>query len=92
MKILLICFLSFTMTVLLMSCATKAISTHETNNPEFKVEVMGDFDGCRIYRFADEKYFVRCQGLPTEAVIGSHLQSCGDSCFITVDDSVQTVR
>ncbi len=75
-----------------MGCDKKALSIHDTNNPDIKIEVMGDFDGCRIYRFAEEKYFVRCAGLPTEAVVGSHTVYCGKSCIATVDDTVYTVK
>ncbi len=48
---------------LLVSCSKKPLSSNPTENPKFDVDVLFDYDGCRVYRFYDKGYpvyFVRC--------------------------------
>ena len=49
----------------LSSCFKEAKETVSTNNNEFKVELLFEVDGCRIYRFYDggySRYFSNCKG------------------------------
>lgn len=50
--------------MLLVSCFGDPVSTSPTNNPEFKVELLFEHDGCKVYRFSDNgtRYFTTCQG------------------------------
>ncbi len=78
--------------VVLCACESiKPISTNKTNNETLTVEILGDFDGCRIYRFQDlsrDRYFVRCVGA-SSAVTGM-TESCGKNC--TNDVEIQTIE
>lgn len=52
-------------TLLLVSCAKEPISVNNTNNKEIQVSMLFEFDGCRVYRFADAGraiYFTNCKG------------------------------
>lgn len=62
-------------TLLLFSaCSKTPVSTKQSNNPEIKVSILFDFDGCRVYRFVDdgEKYFARCGGNATTSWDETH--------------------
>lgn len=50
--------------MLLVSCYGEPISTSSTSNSEFKVELLFEHDGCKVYRFNDggTRYFTTCQG------------------------------
>lgn len=46
------------------ACRAGAERTESASNANFKVDVLFDYDGCRVYRFFDgassARYFVRC--------------------------------
>lgn len=69
----------------LCACQPKALSTLPTNNQELKVEIVGSFDGCTVYRFIKDHYFVRCSGTQTVAY---QTRSCGKACV--TQERVQT--
>jgi len=55
------------LTMALTGCEDNALRKEKSDNPKLDVSVLGDVDGCRIYRFEGDNYFVRCQGSPTIA-------------------------
>lgn len=46
------------------SCAKTAQEEVTTNNRNFKVELLFEVDGCKVYRFIDNgyRYFSNCSG------------------------------
>ncbi len=50
--------------VLMVGCGAKPIASDQTQNPDLKVDYLGESDGCKIYRFLDVNYhyYVRCNG------------------------------
>ena len=75
--------------LILGGCNARPVSVAKTDNPGLSVEILGDADGCRIYRFTDgggtPRYFVRCQGGTT----ASWSETCGEHC--TTEIEVQQV-
>jgi hypothetical protein len=51
----------------LVGCTTAPVSVHKTTNPNVQVELLFEYDGCRVYRFEDDgvHYFSRCFGAST---------------------------
>ncbi len=50
--------------LVLVSCAKDPVQVGQSNNGSINVEVLFDFDGCRMYRFSDAGryvYFSKCQ-------------------------------
>lgn len=61
-------------------CAKEPVSKEETSNPEVGVDILFDYDGCRMYRFHDAgeyRYFARCGQQVTVAWSDSKTQSNG---------------
>ena len=57
--------LILTISVLLTSCIKEAKQTIQTDNNQFKVELLFEVDGCKVYRFRDKnhsRYFTTCNG------------------------------
>lgn len=51
--------------VLLCSCAEQGVDEKPTNNPNFRIALLFEYDGCKVYRFMDAGhwvYFTKCQG------------------------------
>ncbi|PWU21888.1 MAG: hypothetical protein C5B49_01935 [Bdellovibrio sp.] len=49
--------------LVLCSCGQRALETANTNNPSYSVSYLFEYDGCRVYRFTDDKvahYFQSC--------------------------------
>jgi hypothetical protein len=81
----------FATILLLTACAARSprvISiTRPTNNPDYRVEFLFEHDGCRVYRFLDNGYYVyftTCTG-ETTAVYA-------DSTIIQITNSIQANR
>jgi hypothetical protein len=59
-KLLLFClFIVFT------SCLKEPLKTLETNNSEYKIHLLFEVDGCKVYKFYDAsnvRYFTTCNG------------------------------
>jgi hypothetical protein len=52
-------------TLLFIGCAKDAKKTVETTNANFKVELLFENDGCKVYRFEDDGhyvYYTDCRG------------------------------
>ena len=50
-------------TLTITGCAKGSIGIHQTNNSNFTVEFLFEYDGCRVYRFDDNgatHYFTKC--------------------------------
>lgn len=75
---------------LLVACAKAPINTSETDNPEIKVSLLFEHDGCRVYRFVDERahYFVRCSGVGVSTTMSPYF--CGKGCVR--DETIATVE
>lgn len=59
MKIYILCVL------LLIGCSKEAEQQIKSSNSNFKVELLFETDGCKVYRFYDAgypRYFSNCQG------------------------------
>jgi len=49
----------------MVGCNKSAKQTVETDNSSFKVELLFEVDGCKVYRFVDggrSRYFTTCSG------------------------------
>jgi len=51
-------------TLFLIGCAGDPISTTKSNNSEYKIELLFEHDGCKVYRFYDGRYvyWTDCKG------------------------------
>lgn len=73
MRILFLILISLFLT----SCFRKALIETETNNNEFKVDLLFEYDGCKAYRFEDGGraiYYTNCNGST------NWNENCGKSC------------
>lgn len=50
--------------VALCGCKGEAIETTQTNNAEYKLELLFENEGCKVYRFSDggTRYYTDCSG------------------------------
>lgn len=74
----------------LASCSKDPIETRRTDNPNISAELLVTIDGCRVYRFYDERavYVTVCQPSSKSAsVVYSHLEVCGKNCWVEVQDN-----
>lgn len=73
-KILLIAILC----IFTSGCNQEALSSKQTDNPNFNVEKLFSEDGCTVYRFYDAgiHYFSKCEN--NSSVSAKH--SCGKNC------------
>lgn len=72
---------------ILVGCGKHAVGVLPSSNQELTVDILGDVDGCRIYRFIDVgsfRYFVRCGNLTT----ATSRVTCGKNC--TKEETIQT--
>jgi hypothetical protein len=53
--------------VLFLSCQREGIEELKTDNVNYRVELLFEVDGCKVYRFWDNgyKYFTTCNGSVT---------------------------
>lgn len=53
-------------------CLAEPVRKSATSNPEISVGLLFEYDGCKVYRFVDDRvhYFVRCGRESTVAVEG----------------------
>lgn len=84
-------YLSLFLALSLMGCAGQAINSIQTENKDYKVELLFKYDGCSVYRFEDERphYFVKCRS-GEQSVSESDLRSCGKTCFATLTQETPT--
>ena len=60
--------------VLFLSCQRDAKEELKTDNKKYKVDLLFEIDGCKVYRFWDSgyKYFTTCNGSVTHKPSGKH--------------------
>lgn len=66
--------------VSLSSCLSPAQMQLQGSNPNVKVELLFEADGCKVYRFYDRgapRYFTKCQNGSSSV---GWLESCGKNC------------
>jgi hypothetical protein len=69
-----------TLTFLVVGCLSPPQSSVPSSNPQVKVELLFEVDGCKVYRFYDggqPRYFTKCAN-GTSSV--GWQQSCGKNC------------
>jgi hypothetical protein len=68
-----------TLALSLVGCSKPAEYQASTNNPEFKVERLLEHEGCKVYRFWDNRYvyYVVCLADATHV---EWLENCGKGC------------
>lgn len=73
----------------LVGCAKDPISTSNTDNSNFQVELLFTHEGCRVYRFidSDRRYFTNCTS--TEY---STSYSCGKNQRCAKPESIPNTR
>lgn len=61
--------------LLAVGCSKNSLSVERSNNPDIKVELLLEHDGCKIYRFMDSNwvYFTKCG----ETL---NIVNCGKNC------------
>lgn len=67
----------------IVGCTGAAQKTEYTENSDFKVDFLFEYDECKVYRFYDgrNRYFTNCKGSTQWS------ESCGKNC--TRDSGVQ---
>lgn len=68
----------------------EAVQTSITNNPQMKVDLLFENDGCKVYRFEDNNrnhYYANC----APGIFGTTKESFGKTSRL-VDDTVQTTK
>ena len=62
--------------VWLVGCTKDPVSVNTTNNPSMKVELLFEYEGCKVYRFQDyvNHYFTNC----TQTI---STVNCGKNCY-----------
>ena len=85
MKYLAIAFLALSLN----ACYKDPMRTESTDNPEVPVSLLFEKDGCKVYRFYDNRshYFVKCEN--SSATISSQSYSCGKSVCVR-DEEITT--
>lgn len=77
----------------LSACNEPPVSVSQTNNSNFRVDVLFEHDGCRVNRFYDggrHIYFVTCpSGRPAQTSWHTR-HSCGKNCWTTKAHNVTT--
>lgn len=65
--------------------AKKELSSSNTNNSEFSVELLFEHEGCKVYRFIDGRphYYTRCG-----QTISTRLENCGKGCTQEREDMI----
>lgn len=86
MKIILIGFA----VLMLAACAKDPISRAPSSNPNLTVALLFEYEGCKVYRFYDNRYvyYTNCQG----ETAWSETHHCGKGCVRTEDHSVKTSK
>lgn len=66
--------------LMIVGCSKKPVSTEQTNNNEFQVELLFTHDGCKVFRFYDgyTRYFTNCDST-------SWTEGCGKGCTRPVE-------
>lgn len=62
------------------ACMAPAQMNLQSSNPNIKVELLFEVDGCKVYRFYDRqqpRYFTKCQNGSSSV---GWLESCGKNC------------
>lgn len=69
-------------------CERSAPKPPPTATEVFRVELLFETDGCKVYRFRDgyDQYFTTCEGSVTSA----HNETCGKGCQRTKHTKVET--
>ena len=82
MKTYICSFVSWAILIIaLSSCMTPAQMQLQSSNPQARVELLFEVDGCKVYRFYDgssPRYFTKCKDSSNSSV--GWLQSCGKNC------------
>ncbi|MFN8355545.1 MAG: DUF4884 domain-containing protein [Spirosomataceae bacterium] len=79
MKKINVLFMGFLLAVGLSSCLAPAQKVLQASNPQVRVELLFEVDGCKVYRFNDGsgfKYFTKCE---FNSSVG-WVDSCGKNC------------
>ena len=53
----------FLVALCIVGCSKTPVETRSTNNVDVKVDLLFEYDGCKVYRFSDagsNHYFARC--------------------------------
>ena len=76
----------------IVSCAERIVpqAVLQTSNKDVKVELLFEIDGCKVYRFYDDKvgggaqakYFTKCTGSSST----SWVEPCGKNCWWEVEN------
>lgn len=69
--------LSVALLLLIISCHKNSQASSSTSNPEIQVELLFEHEGCKMYRFDDQGYYVRCGDISAT----SWNESCGKNCI-----------
>jgi hypothetical protein len=89
MKALIVVVFAFGLLVL--ACSKAAQEQAQTGNPSFKVDLLFEHEGCKVFRFEDagrNRYFTNCQG----GTAWSETHTCGKNCSRTEDHNIPTTR
>jgi hypothetical protein len=77
-------FAALILSQILLSCAPTTPQMVLTgSNPEIRVELLFEVDGCKVYRFYDggtPRYFTKCNDSSSSSV--GWTESCGKHCVI----------
>ena len=71
--------LAAALALLALGCSRPGEVQTNTTNPEFKVERLFEHEGCKVYRFLDNRavYYVVCDSAKAQA---SWVEGCGKGC------------
>lgn len=76
------------------SCRVPAQSRLQATNPQVRVELLFEVDGCKVYRFYDSgqpRYFTKCQGNVGSSSVG-WVQPCGKNCSFYAENITAYTR
>ncbi len=76
--------------IVLFSCSERPISVSQTNNPAINLQLLFENDGCKVYRFYDDRaiYYTDCRG----EVQTQHAEPAGKTVIIKNDTTLNTGR
>jgi hypothetical protein len=66
--------------IVLCSCSEEPIAISRTNNPAINLQLLFENDGCKVYRFYDDRavYYTDCRG----EVQSQHIKPAGKAIII----------
>jgi hypothetical protein len=74
------------------SCAREPLATKSTENPNFDVAILFDFDGVRMYRFYDDGHFVYFAKKLDNNVSTSWQQSEGKTSYFAKVETIEVSK